>query len=183
MTWHVKRAFARIGKDADPDPRFVRALELKIREEISPKRPVRFRWKVALISLSGIFAVSAGTGSYAYAADAVVPGHALYPVREQMEKIRVRFARDAEHKTQAEIHLMMRRLHEQQLLERRRAAIPVRHLDRYQETRRRIVDRLEQMPPETRNQFIRQINEMEHGLPDGAAAYFYNRLPKLEPVR
>ena len=157
----IKLKLRKIAKDSNPDPRFVRALELKIKEEISPARPMSFKWKTAAISLTSASMMLMGAGSYAYSADAVVPGHTLYPVRETMENARVKMAWGKKKEMKARLHQLKRRHHEQMMLESRSKTMPEYHLDRFVKTRQQIIETAKQMDPATKEEWARRIQEIE----------------------
>lgn len=161
MNWNIKRKLKNISRESDPDPRFVRALELRIREEIAPnRRPWSARWKAAVVAFSTLSATCMGAGTYAYASDTVVPGHALYPVREAMEKAELRFP-GSERRTKTFVRHLRRRLQEQKMLESLPATMPIRHLDRYVETLDRTITETQRLDPEKRRQIDEMILEIE----------------------
>ncbi len=158
---NIKRQFKRISKEADPDPRFVRALELRIREEISPRHPWALRWKTAAVGLTSAGMMLVGAGSYAYASDTVVPGHTLYPVRETIERAEERLAFRPSWKAGVHLRHLARRLHEQEVIERHASDLPTRHLELYNETMNRTVEALPMLPPPTRERVDRRLIELE----------------------
>ncbi|MCR4278350.1 MAG: DUF5667 domain-containing protein [bacterium] len=190
MNRQIKKIFKRISKEADPDPRFVRALELKIREEISPRQPFSMWWKATAISITSISMMTIGAGTFAYSADAVVPGHALYPVRETMENIRVRMTHDDVSRAMVQMQQLKRRLREQQVLEMKQREFPTQHLDRYIRTLDSVIEESDHFSPEARQEIDQHIFEIQNAFSDDARALLRQkqgmirrRLEQMSPER
>ena len=175
----MTRIFKRISKEADPDPRFVRALELKIREEIFPARGRFIRWKAVAISLTSLSMMAVGAGTYAYSSDAVVPGHTLYPVREKMENFRVRMTRGDVARTMAHMEQLKRRLHEQRILERTRMEMPSQHLDRFVNTLDAVIEESNHFSPDVRRDIDQRIIEIEKSFSEDAQNQLRDRQMRM----
>src|SRR3989338_8315308 len=84
MLWSIRQNLKRLSRLAEPRPAFQRAL----RKELVVPRP----WFVAVLkpafaTVSIVTMLGAGTATYAYTSDDVVPDHPLYPIREQVERV------------------------------------------------------------------------------------------------
>jgi len=60
-----------------------------------------------------------GTGVYAYASDQVLPDHALYPLRQSLERFEVQIAAVTPMKDRVHLRLLERRAREKKLLEQK----------------------------------------------------------------
>jgi len=117
MNWFFGRELDRLGRQADPDRRFVRSLEKRLKQEVG--HPVWWvQWsKIASgVSLSLVLA-SGATGVYAYTSDDVTPNHPLYALRTTIEDVEQQTATTPQAKVVVTQKVAQRRLKAKQKLE------------------------------------------------------------------
>lgn len=109
-----------MGRRARPSNAFLNTLEKKLfpPEQITVMhrmRVLRFAAVPALLIVS----LLAGTGSYAYSSDEVLPGDFLYPIRKNMEGLEFKLAAVTGMKDRVRIRQLERRAREKALLQER----------------------------------------------------------------
>ncbi|MDO8617772.1 MAG: hypothetical protein Q7N87_02715 [Candidatus Uhrbacteria bacterium] len=113
----------RLQRRARPDRRFVNSLRQTLMEAgflpasrrvLSGVEGFSFwhSWKMAAASLSMIMSLGTGTVVYAYASDAVLPDHPLYPIRTTIEQAEWQFARSLEEKERIQFRHTRRHVRE-----------------------------------------------------------------------
>jgi hypothetical protein len=140
MHWILQRRLKKLSQHAEPDPRFVRALEARLHAQMKPRgwHSPLLRFGAALASLVCI--VGGTTGAYAYESEQVVPGHFLYPVRERIEHIEERIATTPEKRVEVTVKHVERRMHEYEILSRTRRPIPPEQVAKIDASIQRAVD-------------------------------------------
>ena len=124
----LRYQLSRLAKRAQPSPVFLANLEAKLfpRAQILSLhrlKAMRFAFAPALIMVS----LLGGTGVYAYSSDAVLPGHALYPMRQSVEGLTVRLATVTGMRDRVHLRLLERHAREKRLLqERQKPKLPPR---------------------------------------------------------
>lgn len=126
--WILSRKLNRIARRADPSHAFIVALEKRFRGG----RPTHTTmWKVAMTSMTSAGVLFLGTGTYAYASENVVPDHPLYGVRQTIEQAESALAFTPTLKARVGVHLMSRRLREEEVVAKRRKAITQDQIGRF----------------------------------------------------
>jgi hypothetical protein len=105
--------------------------------------------------------LSAGTATYAYTSDDVLPGNPLYPVREQIEKIEEAIASTPDARTQVVINHAARRAKEVQKLADTHKQVTITQIDKMNQA----LDRAEAAAANTENvkrsSFDRELKRIE----------------------
>ncbi|MEO5927425.1 MAG: DUF5667 domain-containing protein [Patescibacteria group bacterium] len=138
--WILSRKLGRIAKTASPDRTFVRGLELKLKARMPHRASRSLLWKSAVGSLTGITLLLSGTGVYAYTSDDVTSDSALYPVRTGIEQVEQSIAVFPNVKAAVALHLLKRRIKEQQILIKRQRAITQEQETRFFQTVERAIE-------------------------------------------
>ncbi len=140
MHWILQRRLKKLSQHAEPDPRFVRALEARLHAQMKPRgwQSPLLRFGAALASLVCI--VGGTTGAYAYESEQVVPGHFLYPVRERIEHIEEQIAITPEKRVEVAVKHIERRIHEYGVLNRANQPIPPEQVAKIDDSIQRAVD-------------------------------------------
>jgi len=95
ITWILQWKLSRMARRAKPDRAFVLTFAQTLRERgyLSSRPPLMGpAWKMATATLGIVASLAVGTSSYAYMSDEVVPGHPLYAVRTEIEKVETHLA-------------------------------------------------------------------------------------------
>lgn len=116
MNWLLEHKLKDLGRQGNPDPAFVRALEKRLRQELG--HPAWWiHWsKVTAAATTIVLLTGSATGAYAYTSDNVLPDSALYPIRQGLETIETAVALTPTARTAVQIKHLQRRLHEQELM-------------------------------------------------------------------
>ncbi len=140
MHWTLKRRLKKLSQRAEPDPRFVQALEARILSQMKPRgwQSSLLRFGAALASFVCI--VGGTTGVYAYESEQVLPGHFLYPVRESIEYIEEQIATTPEKRVEVTVKHIERRMHEYVVLNRTNRPIPPEQVAKIDASIQRAVD-------------------------------------------
>lgn len=80
-------------------------------------RVLRFAVAPALLVVS----LLGGTGVYAYSSDTVLPGHALYPLRQSVEGFEIQLASVTGMKDRVRLRLLERHAREKRLIQEKKA--------------------------------------------------------------
>ncbi|KAA0207016.1 hypothetical protein EDM68_00275 [Candidatus Uhrbacteria bacterium] len=171
MNPFVRYRLWKIARRAKPDAAFVAHLASRIAQLGSARSPVSwlgaYGFRFAGVAML-VLAVLGGTAGYAYASDAVLPDHPLYPVREYVEGMEERAARTAEAKAQVQRKHLERKLEEVRRLQERRSRVHDRLLDRVESV---LEEGLEERrsPEEIRAELIHVMRGVpEEALPEQA---------------
>lgn len=116
--WFLSKRLERLGRRANPDPAFVRALELRLRQEMKPQPRLWTSWRGAVGFATTAVLLLVGTGGFAYSAESVLPEHPLYPLRQALERVEDRLALNPEQRAEVRLKHVDRRLRERLLLNR-----------------------------------------------------------------
>ena len=146
MTWHLKRKLREIGREGDPDRAFVRALELRLRQEIG--HPVWWvKWsKFAAAGGTALVLITSATGVYAYTSDDVLPDTPLYPVRLGIEQVEQTVAVTPAAQAAVVQKIQARRIKERQIMDARTKIRDERQ--QLQDQRQQIQDQRQQIRQE-----------------------------------
>lgn len=131
--WFLRYRLWRLGRHALPDSLFKRELrrELQTRGFLPVAQPlIGKRWRMALASTTACGTLFAGTVGYAWASDDVLPDHALYPIREEVERVELALARTPEKKQDIRLQHLERRVHEIKLMQQKKRPVAPQHVDR-----------------------------------------------------
>ncbi|MBP6945584.1 hypothetical protein KBD61_04770 [Patescibacteria group bacterium] len=120
MSFLLRVRLWRAARRSSPSSVFLRALEAKLFPPaelitLHRLRALRFAVVPALLVVSCL----GGTGVYAYASDQVLPDHALYPLRQSLERFEVQIAAVTPMKDRVHLRLLERRAREKKLLEQK----------------------------------------------------------------
>jgi hypothetical protein len=141
MDWFTDSKLNKIGDRANPDPRFVRALESKLKKEMG--HPAWWiRWsRLGAMATSVVFVFSGAMGAYAYNSPNVLPDHPLYGLRQALERAELQLATSPEKKTQVQAKHLERRIEElEQLLLKQQGKDP----EKFKEISDRLQEKLEE---------------------------------------
>ncbi|GEM_PF-2662952 len=129
LSWLLRYRLARMSRRARPDRVFVLSLAETLRERgyFPARRLGMSRWKTATVTLGVVLSFVVGTSSYAYVADEVVPGHPLYPVRTNLERVELRLARASGQAERVRLRQAKRRIKEARVLAGRHQPLPPLH--------------------------------------------------------
>lgn len=123
ISWRLKL----LSRKAAPRPEFERELRLKLLERGLGATPTRipFYMRTAGVIASIVLVFGAGTATYAYTSDDVLPEHPLYPIRQSVEdaegalaltpRMRDRIARKHLARKVREIEVLKRRVPQMQV--------------------------------------------------------------------
>lgn len=137
MNWLLERKLNKLGRRADPDPRFKGILEKHLKKEVGHPAWWIHTWKW-VVSATTIAAIAgSGTAVYAYSSDAVLPSHPLYGIRTSIENVEESLAVKPEDKVNVKLKLIKRRMHEVELLLKNNKSVPP-------ETEKEIESKMEQ---------------------------------------
>ncbi|OGL74121.1 hypothetical protein A3E39_03005 [Candidatus Uhrbacteria bacterium RIFCSPHIGHO2_12_FULL_60_25] len=128
MLWSIRQNLKRLSRLAEPRPAFQRAL----RKELVVPRP----WFVAVLkpafaTVSIVTMLGAGTATYAYTSDDVVPDHPLYPIREQVERVEEAIAVTPAKKAAVKIKQLKKRVREMEIMAVKRKVIQQSHVQKF----------------------------------------------------
>lgn len=118
MSFFLRMRLWRASRRSSPSSRFLRTLEAKLFPPaelvtLHRLRALRFAAVPAMLIVSFL----GSTGVYAYASDEVLPDHALYPLRQSLERFEVQIAAVTPMKDRVHLRLLERRAREKKLLE------------------------------------------------------------------
>lgn len=125
MSVFLRYRLFRLAQKAKPSQAFLSGLESRLfpREQILSMHRLRImRFAVAPALL--IVSLLGGTGVYAYSSDDVLPGHALYPLRESVEGFEFQLASVTGMKDRVRLRLLERHVREKRLIEELQAPKP-----------------------------------------------------------
>lgn len=128
MLWGIRHELKRLSRLAEPRAAFQRAL----RKEFVVPRP----WFVAVLkpafaTVSIVTMLGAGTATYAYTSDDVLPDHPLYPIREQVERVEEAIAFTPTKRAAIQLKRVKRRVHELEIMAVKRKVIQPAHVDKF----------------------------------------------------
>lgn len=132
ILWNLKRTLQRIGKRAAPDREFVLRLQSRLAEKGYVPTQVRVAspvWRPVVASTAMLLSLSAGTATYAYASDTVLPDHPLYGVRLSLEKVENRLAFSVKQQEQIRLKHAYRRLNEVRLMAQKNRDLDAEHAE------------------------------------------------------
>lgn len=118
MSFFLRMRLWRAARRSSPSSGFLRTLEAKLFPPaelvtLHRLRALRFAAVPAMLIVSFL----GSTGVYAYASDEVLPDHALYPLRQSLERFEVQIAAVTPMKDRVHLRLLERRAREKKLLE------------------------------------------------------------------
>lgn len=124
MNWLLERKLNKLGRHANPDPRFKGILEKRLKKDVGhPAWWIHtWRWVVGATTVATV--IGSGTAVYAYSSDKVLPNHPLYGIRTSIETVEESFAVKPEEKVNVKLKLIKRRMREVELLLRNNKSIP-----------------------------------------------------------
>jgi len=125
----LKRQLKKLKRDTAPRREFRIELKVKLSDEFTRVHPtktkrVSFVFKFATAGVVVfVLLIGTGTGVYAYESPQVADGHALYPMKQGIEKVEGWFARNPEGKAEYHLKMMGRRLDEAERHEQKEAML------------------------------------------------------------
>jgi hypothetical protein len=123
MSVFLRYKLFRLARRSKPSQAFLSSLEARLfpREEILSMHRLRLmRFAVAPALL--VVSLLGGTGVYAYSSDAVLPGHALYPLRQSVEGFEIQLASVTGMKDRVRLRLLERHAREKRLMQEEKKA-------------------------------------------------------------
>lgn len=127
MDWFITHKLNKIGDRANPDREFVKRLGSRFNPTYAFS-PV-LKYSAGVLTALSIFVF--GTGSYAYASDAVLPEHDLYPLRLAIEGLEDRVAITSSVKARVRLKHAKRRLNERLLSDIQRQPVTQKQIQRF----------------------------------------------------
>jgi hypothetical protein len=174
--WFLKRKLKRLGRHAEPDPAFLRALERQFVMHAKTSRPSSVAWKYAVASLVGVAFLASGTGAYAYSSDSVLPEHPLYPIRESIERVEESAAVTPRLKATVQLRHLARRVHEQKLLRQKRSSVQEQQAARFLQTMERAIQAGETLSPVAQERLDRTIIRLEERFAESTSTTLPERI-------
>lgn len=132
MLWFIKFKLRKLSKRAEPSSEFQAALRKELLSRV-PQRPwlaVIMRPVAVTASLAAM--LGAGTASYAYASDDVLPDHPLYPMREQVEQLVKTVAVTPKAQAAVQLAFVKRRVREMEAMAARQRPLERRQLEKFE---------------------------------------------------
>ncbi|MEK9155434.1 MAG: DUF5667 domain-containing protein [Patescibacteria group bacterium] len=122
----LQRIIHRAKKDAAPNRAFIKRLWQQIDAELpAPTMQERMSWFTRRTAIGFAIVVpflTMGTGAYAYTSPSVTQDSALYPMKQQIERVERSLARSAEARADFHLKMYQRRLEETEMLLRAQGA-------------------------------------------------------------
>jgi len=147
MPWLIEHNLRRLGRKADPDRTFVKRLENRLLLDADFRKPSFspvLRWATVATLVAGIGLGT--TGAYAYASDDVLPGDALYPVKQGIEAIEEKTAWQEQRKIRIEQKHLQRRLKEDELIMKRFGKLPDKRLSQFHDKLDTLIEKSTKLP-------------------------------------
>lgn len=125
MSVFLRYQLFRLARRAQPSRAFLSGLEAQLfpREQILSMHRLRLM-RFALAPALLVVSLLGSTGAYAYSSDQVLPGHALYPLRQSVEGFEVQLASVTGMKDRVRLRLLERHAREKRLLQERQKPKP-----------------------------------------------------------
>lgn len=161
MNWLLERKLKNLGKNADPEPRFVRALERRLRVEVGHPLWWIQGWKIALGSITAVSLIGSGTGVYAYTSNDVLLDHPLYGLRTTIEKVETKLARTPEQRSQIRVKHLARRVKEQSLLQAQHKEVPKTLIQDIEKKIDSQIDEDGRLPEKTQDEMDEQVGALK----------------------
>lgn len=176
----LKRQLKKWKRDTAPRREFRSQLMSQLGDEFSKTYPasakaLSFSFKFATASVIAlVLLVGTGTGVYAYDSPQVADGHALFPMKQGIERVEGWFARHPEGKAKFHLKMMGRRLDEAEMHEQKEAM-----LEYAAEELGMSVEELksEMFDPNKRNELVEQLITQNERFVE-----IFAQMPPLEPM-
>lgn len=163
MDWYLKYKLRKLSRKADPDKEFVLNLDKRLGIGMAPEARRIPVWRFAMVPvLVGILAVST-TGAYAYASEGVLPGNALYPVKQGLEKIEEKITLKPQAKALVAIRHLERRLYEDTILFKRNKRLPKARLNDFRFRLDILMDQIGRLNENQRTQLDERLATLADG--------------------
>ena len=132
MLWPIKSKLRGLSKRAEPGSKFRVALRKELVSRL-PRRPwYALIMRPVAVTASLAAMLGAGTASYAYASDSVLPDHPLYPVREQVENLVKTVAVTPKLQAAARLKLVLRRVRETEVMAARQRPLERPQVEKFE---------------------------------------------------
>ena len=159
--WLLERKLKKLGHKADPDPKFLHALEKQLKQQSGHRTWWIQGWKVALGSITAVSLISSATGVYAYNSDNVTPDHPLYSVRTALESVEMSLATTPEQKAHVTINHLARRVKEQEVLQSKHKTVPKEVIQKIETDLEKQIDENGAFATSTRQEMDEQLGTIK----------------------
>jgi hypothetical protein len=161
MSWDMERKLASIRKRAEPR----RDFEVALRKELVP-RTTHYALRTtflhpAVLATSLVMVLGAGTATYAYTSDDVLPDHPLYPVRVGLEQVEEAVATTPDVLARVEVKHAERRAKEVQKLNDTHKQITIAQVDNMNQSLDKAEAAGANISNEKRHSFDRELSRVE----------------------
>lgn len=161
FNWMLARKLDRIGRRANPDREFVRALERRISANLGKKRHLSTAFRLAAGSLAGMTLLFGSTAAYAYTSDDVLPDHPLYPLRETIEQAEDALAPTPQIRAAVRLNLVQRKLKERLLLDAKQKPVTREQVQKFVKNVEAAIDANGGLKEDKREEFDRSTARAE----------------------
>lgn len=161
FNWLLEKKLDRIGRRANPDRDFTRALEARIAQTIRPKHHLSPAVRVAAGSLAGLTLLFGSTAAYAYSSDDVLPDHPLYPLRESIEQAEDALAPTPTIRAAVRLNIVQRKLKERLLLDAKQKPVTREQVQKFVKNVEAAIDANGGLKEEKRDEFDRSTARAE----------------------
>lgn len=124
MSLFIRYHLFRLSRRAKPSPKFLHRLESTLFSKAEAKH---LHWmhflRIAAAPALLVVSILTSTATYAYTSDRVLPGHALYPMRQSVEGFEIQLAAVTGMKDRVRLRQLERRARERILIEERKPAV------------------------------------------------------------
>ncbi len=164
MDWITELKLNALSRKISPDRAFIKQLEAKLKAESQLTLAWIPMWKLAAVPSLLLILATGSTGVYAYTSDQVLPSHALYSVRQNMEKIESKITVGSSNQALIAVKHLQRRLHEDDLLLSKHAHIATSRVDDFTWRLQQLKTDVAKLPQQDQTKFSQPISSLTEGI-------------------